>query len=109
MKRYSVIFDPQARLEALEAADYVAQDDPERAAKWFSGLKKGISSLARMPTRCALALESKFSDIEIRHYIHGSHRVLFRIEEDARIVRILHVRHASRRTIGEPDGHAPDE
>jgi plasmid stabilization system protein ParE len=41
--------------------------------------------------------------LDLRHYIYRSHRIIFRIEEEVGIVRILHVRHAARRTIGQPD------
>ncbi len=101
MKTYEVLFDPHAQAEAFAAADYIAQDSPERAAKWFAGFTRAINSLSTMPMRCAQARESKTLGVDLRHYIYRSHRIIFRVEEEAGIVRILHVRHAARRTIGE--------
>ena len=54
-----------------------------------------------MPGRCSQARESATLGLDLRHYIYHSHRIIFRIEEEAGIVRILHVRHAARRAIGE--------
>jgi len=104
LKTYQVIFDPGAHAEALEAADYIAQFAPERAVRWFTGLQAAVNSLEVMPARCGRARESVTLDADLRQKVYHSHRIIFRIEEEARIVRILHVRHAARRTIGEDQG-----
>lgn len=101
MKIYSVVFDSEAQTEALEAADYIARDAPDRAATWFTGLKRAVESLTKLPARCPLARESKSLGQDLHQLIYHSHRIIFRIEEDSRIVRILHVRHAAQRTLGE--------
>ncbi len=103
MKTYTVVFDPNAREEALEAADYIAHFSPANAAKWFQGLEKVIDSLRMMPGRCSQARESQTLGVDLRHYIYHSHRIIFRIEEKARIVRVLHIRHAAQRAIGEKE------
>lgn len=104
MKTYAVVFDPHAREEAIEAAENIARSSPADAKKWFSGLEQVIDSLRTMPRRCSQARESKTLGSDLRHYIYHSHRIIFRIEEKAGIVRVLHVRHASRRTVGESEG-----
>ena len=101
MKIYRVVFDPGAQEEALEAAEHIAKFAPTSAAKWFAGLEKLIESLHTMPGRCGKARESETLGTDLRQYIHHSHRVIFLIEEEAGIVRILHIRHSARRAIGE--------
>jgi plasmid stabilization system protein ParE len=103
VKTYLVLFDPEAQDEAFEAAAYIARRSSTNAVKWFAGLEKAIESLSTMPGRCSRARESATLGIDLRHYIYHSHRIIFRIEEEAGIVRVLHVRHAARRAIGEPE------
>jgi plasmid stabilization system protein ParE len=101
VKTYAVAFDRRARDEALEAAEYIASSSPTNAAKWLTGLEKAIDSLSRMPARCGQARESESLGVDLRQYIYHSHRIIFRIEEEAATVRVLHVRSAARRAIGE--------
>jgi plasmid stabilization system protein ParE len=101
VKTYAVVFDRHAQEEALEAAEYIARNSLANAIEWFSGLDKAIDSLRVMPARCGLARESKTLGTDLRHYVYHSHRIIFRIEEDAAIVRVLHVRHAARSALGE--------
>jgi plasmid stabilization system protein ParE len=49
------------------------------------------------------ARESVTLGVNLRQYVYHSHRIIFAIEKEASIVRILHVRHAARRAIGEPE------
>jgi plasmid stabilization system protein ParE len=108
VKTYKVVFDPHAQQEAVEAADYIALSAPASAAKWFEGLERIIESLRTMPHRCSRARECETLGVELRHYIYYSHRIIFRIEESAKIVRILHVRHGARRALGEVDPDVGD-
>jgi plasmid stabilization system protein ParE len=101
VKKYAVVFDLHAQDEALEAAEYIANSFPENADKWLAGLEKAIDSLSLLPGRCSQARESETLGVDLRHYIYHSHRIIFRIEEEPGIVRVLHVRHAARRAIGE--------
>ena len=56
------------------------------------------------PGRCAVAPESRHLDADLRHLLFKSHRVIFHVDERKKVVQVLHVRHASRRAVGEPDG-----
>jgi plasmid stabilization system protein ParE len=103
VKKYRVDFSPEARLEALEAAEYIARTSPAAALRWYEGLERALAGLEAMPRRWARAPESEFLGEELRHSLYKSHRIIFRIEEDTRSVRVLHVRHAARRAIGEPE------
>jgi plasmid stabilization system protein ParE len=104
VKTYAVVFDPDAQNEAIEAAEYIARTSSSAAgAEWFEGLKAAIGSLSVLPGRCSQARESETLGVDLRHYLYHSHRIIFRIEKEAGIVRILHIRHAARRTIGEAE------
>jgi plasmid stabilization system protein ParE len=101
MKQYQVLFSPEAREEALIAAEYIRVYSPVSAARWYEGLERVIEALSSFPKRCPLAPEEVFLGQDLRHYVYRSHRIIFRIEEDSRTVRILHIHHARQRTIGE--------
>jgi plasmid stabilization system protein ParE len=103
VKRYEVVFLPEARLEALAAAEYIARHSPGNAIRWYRGLEKAIRRLEMMPRRCTIAPESTYLDVELRHYIYKSHRVIFQVDDTERVVRILHVRHCAQRAIGESE------
>jgi hypothetical protein len=70
---------------------------------------KAISSLQEMPRRCALARENAFFSQEVRQLVYGqgqsTYRILFTVLDDQKVptVRILHIRNASQRAIGEPE------
>ncbi|MGL5035234.1 MAG: type II toxin-antitoxin system RelE/ParE family toxin [Microcystaceae cyanobacterium] len=86
---------------------------PTKAKQWYSGLLHIIKSLSQMPKRCPLARENQYFNQEIRQLIYGRghncYRVLFTIIEEKGLskVRILHVRHAAQRTIGEKQDDPP--
>jgi len=98
----------EAEVEALYL--WILRRSPERAAAWYEGLLAAINSLADFPRRCPLARENDRFDQEIRQLLYGTARsacrILFTIleptgAEDEPTVRILHIRHAAQRDLGE--------
>jgi hypothetical protein len=81
----------------------------EQAQIWYQRLIKAIGSLKNMPRRCAISRENDFFSQEIRQLIYGkgqhTYRILFTVLDDpaSPTVRILHIRNASQRAIGEAD------
>ena len=75
--------------------------DDKQAAKWFSRLENEIARLATMPHRCPLAPDAATTRRPVRHLLFGRkadvYRVIFEILEDARVVRVLNIRHAALR------------
>jgi plasmid stabilization system protein ParE len=87
-----------------EAFAYIHARSPLNAERWLRELYKAVRTLERFPGRCGRARESDYVGEELKQYIFKSYRIIFRIEPDEKIVRVLHVRHAARRAIGEPPG-----
>ncbi|MGF1603198.1 MAG: type II toxin-antitoxin system RelE/ParE family toxin [Thermosynechococcaceae cyanobacterium] len=106
---YEVEISSTAEAEAdnafLQVSKFVSTD---YAKSWYSGLLKAVKSLSTMPKRCPLARENQYFSQEIRQLLYGrgrsSYRILFTILETngTPIFRVLHLRHASQQTIGEP-------
>jgi plasmid stabilization system protein ParE len=106
--RYDIEISSVVEAEADSAFLRLSQVvSPAKASQWYSGLLQAIESLSQMPKRCPLARENEYFSQEIRQLLYGrgrnSYRILFTIVEgqDMSTVRILHIRYASQRTLGE--------
>jgi plasmid stabilization system protein ParE len=86
------------------------QNGLQSAERWYAGLVRALESLSTFPNRFPLASDNIASD-GVRQMLYGSgssaYRVLYRViepqKDEAGIVRVLHIRHASRRPLGEED------
>lgn len=98
MTRFRVIIQPPASAEMEKAFLWIAERNPEAAAKWFNGLQEAILGLAIFPDRCPLAPENDAFKEEIRQLIYGRregrYQIYFTIRADS--VHVLHVRHGAR-------------
>jgi plasmid stabilization system protein ParE len=103
VKRYRVTILPSAAFEIETAYQWIAEHDEEAANRWYNGLLNAIYSLDHLPERCPLARESFHFKKLIRQILHGQkmhkYRILFDLHNDE--VRVLHVRHGARLTLGE--------
>jgi plasmid stabilization system protein ParE len=105
---YRIDFSSVAKAEADAAfLSFSQYTTPERAQDWYQGLIKAISSLQEMPRRCGIAREDALFSQEIRQLLYGrgksTYRILFTVLDDQLVptVRILHVRNALQKAIGE--------
>ena len=71
-------------------------EDGAQARAWFNGLEQAVLSLEEHPARGAPTPE----DGSLRHLLYGRrrhrYRIIFAIDEDSRIVTVLHIRHGAR-------------
>ena len=81
------------------------------AEDWYAGLGRALEGLSLFPRRFVLAPESDALGGGVHQMIYGkgqnAYRVLYRIiephEDEPGVVRVLHVRHVSRRHQREED------
>lgn len=104
---YTIVFTPEAASEVRAIADFIAVDAPLNAERWYAEFSEKVRTLAMFPSACPKAVETRFENSDLRQLPFKSHRIIFRVEESNRIVRILHVRHAARRALGEPEDERP--
>lgn len=87
MKR--VIFTDAAEEELEAIGDYIAVDNPTRAATFIQELRERCLSLPDMPKRFPLLRRYRSSGI--RRRVHGNYLIFYRIDnETIEIVHILH-------------------
>lgn len=107
---YRIEVSDTADAEAEEAFLWLVGRSPERAGRWYEGLLLAYQSLVRFPARCPLAPENDmFEAVEVRQLLYGTGRTTYRIlfsimegtQDEPGTVRILHVRHAARRRLGQ--------
>jgi len=102
--KYHVIVTPEAQAEIRESFAYIHERSPLNAARWLQALYGQVDTLERFPERCAFAHEREYLDEDLRQLVFKSHRIVFTVERKEKRVYVLYVRHASRRTVGEPAG-----
>ena len=102
--KFRVVVTPEAQDGIRESFAYIDQRSPRNAARWLQSLYKTIDTLETMPERCGPAREQDYLDEDLRQLVFKSHRIVFRIDKPRRTVWVLWVRHAKRRTVGEPAG-----
>ena len=93
---YEVIVTPAAEDDIAEAFAYIQARAPENAERWVRGLYKLVGKLESMPKRCGRAREADDLGLDLRQLVFKSHRIVFRIDEGSRVVRVLRVFHGAR-------------
>src|SRR5262245_33004038 len=97
--RVEIARNAEAELEELYL--WVVARAPQQSAKWFNGLEQAVLSLAQHPKRCPVASESVDPEHRVRGLSYGRkphlYRIFFTVNDDARLVRVVHVRRGARR------------
>jgi plasmid stabilization system protein ParE len=104
---YRVEIAGKAEADLEELYLWVVARAPQQGVKWFNGLERAVLSLGQHPKRCPIAPESLDPDHPVRVLNRGRtphmYRIFFTIDEDARLVRVVHVRRGARQRL------TPDE
>jgi toxin ParE1/3/4 len=88
MRRHSVRLKPQARLDLIEAALYIAQGNPRAADRFLDGMTNTLELIARNPM---LGREREELAATLRSLPHRSHVIFYRpLEAGIEVVRVLH-------------------
>jgi len=100
---YRVDITSPAEKDIYAAFDYIKEQSPANAKKWFEGIVAAILSLSTLPHRCPIIPEAKELGREMRQLLYGKRTGTFRIIFDITVtstgqdqVRILCVRRGSR-------------
>ena len=102
---FLVEITPIAEAQIEQAYQWYRERNPEFADRWFRSLMNAIATLQENPPRCALSIEHEIFLEEVRQFLHGKnkniYRVLFTIREST--VYVLYVRHSSQTPLTSDD------
>jgi len=95
---YRVVISPSADADLFNALKYIAYElENQRAAEALAdGIEKAYSGLEEFPAAHELCRDPVLRRMGYRRYQVGNYLVIFRIVEDARVVRVVHIFHALR-------------
>ncbi len=93
---YRVELAARADLDLRHIYRRIHADDSAQAFAWFNGLEAIVYSLEEHPHRGAMTPESK----KLRHLLSGNkphiYRVIYRVDERTKKVKVLHIGHGAR-------------
>ena len=88
-----VVLLPEARGDLRAIGDWIARDNPTRAATFVTELEGRAAALADMPERGPIAFTS--SRHPVHKLTHGRYLIYYRIRADR--VEVLGIHHGARR------------
>ena len=94
-----------ALADAEDFVEYVSREkgDTARAERWWNGLLDALFSLEQSPGRGSLVVEAALRTRELRQILYHSHRIVFHLDEQREVVRVLRIYHGSRRALRKRD------
>jgi plasmid stabilization system protein ParE len=92
---FEIVVTERARRDIDEYAGFIASDSVAQAARWIDDLESLILSLQEMPSRFSFIAEADKLKRAYRSVNHHSHRVIYRVDDDERIVYILRLFHGA--------------
>src|SRR6266581_1940381 len=94
---YKIVFSEPAIEDLENIVRFIAQDNPQAAARFGAKLIESVRNLAAFP-RFGRVVPEK-NDENIREIIFKAYRIFYRVKDEARTVEIARFWHAAR---GEP-------
>ena len=93
---YRVVISPSANADLFNALKYIAYklENQQAATSLADGIAKCYADLEEFPSAHELCRDPVLSRIGYRRYAVGNYLVIFRIVEDAKEVRVLHIFHS---------------
>lgn len=103
--KYRVEMLNLATQDAHEFSHYIAEmeSDAEPALKWLDGLEAAVMRLESFPKRHKIVSELATLDGEYRGFVYGSHRVIYRVDDNESMVYVLRIWHGARQDLLESD------
>ena len=93
---YKVVISPSANADLFNALKYIAfeLENPQAATKLADGIEKCYTDLEEFPAAHEFCRDPVLARIGYRRYAVGNYLVIFRIVEDMKEVRVLHILHS---------------
>jgi plasmid stabilization system protein ParE len=92
---YRLLFTQRALDDLAGIIGRIAEDDDDAACRFGNALLDHVDLLTRFPRMGNTILKRT----RVRKLLHSPILVYYQIREDRRLVEILHLRHASRKSV----------
>ena len=99
MEEYRVIVTPRAASDLERIRDYIATDSLQNAAAMIDRILDALEPLKQFPHRTIVQQENSKLRHPVRSIVVQPYIVYFRVLDEQRIVRVLHVRHGARKQL----------
>jgi plasmid stabilization system protein ParE len=95
---FRLFYTQRALNDLAEILGHIAEDDAEAASRFGTSLLDHVDLLTRFPRLGSIVRKRS----RLRKLLHSPILVYYRVNEDKRVIEILHFRHGARKPI-EPD------
>lgn len=92
MKKYRVIWTPQAQQDLKSIKAYISQHDPRAAASFVKRIRQRGRKLVTLPS-AGVPVEQPFRP-DLREFFVGNYRIIYHVGRD--VVHILLAAHGAR-------------
>ncbi len=98
---YNVIISPSANADLFNILKYIAYEleNPQAASELAGGIERCYADLEELPSAHALCADPLLRLKGYRKYPVGKYLVIFRIDETACEVRVVHIFHQTQNYI----------
>jgi plasmid stabilization system protein ParE len=90
---YRLLYTQRALNDLAEIVGHIAEDDADASSRFGSSLLDHLELLARFP-RMGSAIQKR---PRVRKLVHSPFLVYYRIDDDKRMIEVLHLRHGARK------------
>jgi toxin ParE1/3/4 len=87
-----VVITAAAKADLIAIAEYIGQENPDRAATFTEGLLDCCNSLVELHS--AFPLVPRYEALAIRRRVHGRYLIFYRVSPNR--IDVLHILHGAR-------------
>ena len=91
---YRLLYTQRALNDLAEIIGYIAEDAAEAASRFGSSLLDHIDLLARFPNMGSTIRKRS----RVRKLLHSPILIYYQIQEEERLIEVLHLRHGARKS-----------
>ena len=102
---FRVDITESALADAEDFVEYIRREKRATAGaeRWWNGLLDALFSLEQRPGRGSPVGEAALRTRGLRQILYQSHRIIFELDEQRDVVRVLRIYHVSRRGLRKRD------
>jgi len=90
---HRLLYTQRALNDLAEIIGGIADDDADAASRFGSSLLDHVDLLARFPRMGSIIRKRP----QVRKLVHSPFLIYYRLDEDKRVIEVLHFRHAARK------------